>query len=124
MAEGFARAMFEVLAHIESAGSKPSGVVHPIAIEVMRECGIDLSKQYSKGWNELSDDFLGNLDFVITLCEEECPNFATTAKKLNWGIKDPVSAASAGPAATQAFREARDRIRSMVENFGVEHGLL
>lgn len=124
MAEGFARAMFEGLVRIESAGSKPSGVVHPMAILVMRECGIDLSRQYSKGWNELPDDFLSELDFVITLCDEECPNFRTKAKRLNWGIKDPASATGAGPVTTQAFREARDKIRSMVENFGAEYSLL
>lgn len=123
MAEGLARAMFQGAVEVQSAESAPSSTVHPVAIQVMSEVGIDISRQYSKNWNQLPASFLNGLDYLITLCEEECPNIRTQAKRLGWGIKDP-AAISGGSDVVQGFRIARDKIRARLEEFEREHDLL
>ena len=124
IAEGLAKSMFQGRAEICSAGSNPSGLVHPVAIQAMREIGIDISKQYSKSWNQLTAEFMSDLDFLITLCNEECPSIGTRAKKIGWGIQDPAAATSGAADTLTAFRKARDEIRARVEEFGRDHGLI
>lgn len=116
LAEGLARSIFKGDAVIESAGSEPSGKVQPWAIEVLKEDGIDISKNWSKSTEQLPLDFLANLHYVITLCAEEvCPLLPSKAKRLHWPIQDPASAADREKAA--AFRRARDEIRDMLTEF-------
>ncbi len=94
LAEGLAKAMFGNKVEVQSAGSEPSGVVHPWAIKVLKEDGIDISKNTSKSFIDLSPDFLNSIDYVITLCAEEvCPVLVTKAKRLHWPVPDPASAA-------------------------------
>jgi arsenate reductase len=110
LAEGLAKSIFGINAHIESAGSEPSGQVQPWAVEVLKESGIDISKNWSKSVNDLPKDFINNLDFVITLCAEEvCPAFISQAKRLHWPIHDPAKAAE--DVKRQAFQDARDEIK-------------
>jgi arsenate reductase len=74
MAEGLAKSMFGKEHNIQSAGSIPSGEVHPNAIIAMDDIGIDIRDQYSKSTDDLDKDFIDNLDYAITLCAEEvCP---------------------------------------------------
>jgi arsenate reductase len=83
MAEGLAKSIWPKGIEIESAGTIPSKV-NPLAIEVMNEIGIDLSKQYSKSPDNLPPCFFIHLDYVITLCAEEvCPVLISDAKKLH-----------------------------------------
>lgn len=111
LAEGLAKSIFLNNVHIESAGSEPSGKVQPWAIAVLKESGIDASKNWSKSITDLSPDFLDNLDYVITLCAEEvCPVFLSKAKRLHWPIPDPAKASE--ETKEQAFREARDEIKN------------
>ena len=70
MAEGLAKSMLGQGHNIQSAGSIPSGEVHPHAIMVMDDIGIDIRDQYSKSIDDLDKDFIDNLDFVIRLCAE------------------------------------------------------
>ena len=89
IAEGLAKAIFSGSAEIASAGSKPKNV-NPLAIEVMAEIGLDITKQNSKSVDDLPADFVANLDYVITLCAEEvCPILISKAKKLHWPMPDP-----------------------------------
>lgn len=123
IAEGLAKEMFGDKAHIESAGSVPSGKVQPWAIEVLNEVGIDISRNFSKSYDQLSPKFLASIDYVITLCAEEvCPTMVSKAKKIHWPIPDPASVAE--PEKESAFRQARDSIRSKLTDFGKEHNLL
>ena len=72
LAEGLARQIFPD-AQVQSAGSHP-GKLNSFAVLVMKEIGLDISAQYSKSVDALSDKFLTELDYVITLCAEEvCP---------------------------------------------------
>ena len=85
LAEGIAKKLFGTKANIESAGSVPSGKVQPWAVKVLSESGIDISQNWSKSIDQLSHEFVEQLDFVITLCAEEvCPVLPSKAKRLHW----------------------------------------
>jgi arsenate reductase len=116
LAEGLAKAIFGTEAVIESAGSEPSGKVQPFAMRVLKEDGIDISKNWSKSTMDLSDGFMAKLDYVITLCAEEiCPVLPTGAQRLHWPIQDP--AAASEDLKLQAFRTAKEQIRAKLEDF-------
>ena len=106
MAEGFAQAFGQGAVEAYSAGSKPSGKVNPLAIEVMREAGIDISGNLSKGFKELP---VNNFDYVVTLgCQDICPFFPAD-KHLEWQIDDPKDKN------IEFFRKVRDDIGNKVK---------
>ncbi|HEY2956354.1 MAG TPA: arsenate reductase ArsC [Candidatus Eisenbacteria bacterium] len=108
IAEGLARAMAPQGTDVWSAGTEPSQV-HPVAIQVMNEAGIDISSQSSKGLDQVP---WRDADTVVTLCgeaSEACPVLATEVRRLHWALPDP--AAVPEPERLGAFREARDEIR-------------
>lgn len=122
LAEGLAKSLFGDNAQIESAGSEPSGQVQPWAVESLKEIGIDISRNWSKSYDQLSPNFLVDLDFVITLCAEEvCPAIVSKAKRIHWPIQDPAKVAENEKA--RAFRAARDEIKERLESFGREQNL-
>lgn len=119
LAEGLAKSIFGDSAAIQSAGSEPSGKVQPWAIEVLKEDGIDISKNWSKSMEQLSLEFLMNLEYVITLCAEEvCPLLPSKAKRLHWPIQDPAHAPEDQKA--EAFRHAKNEIRKRLEMLKLE----
>ena len=86
MAEGIARSLAPRGVKIFSAGSSPASV-HPLAIQVLKEIGIDISGHQSKGLDSID---AGSVDAVITLCAEEvCPVFLGNAHRIHWGLPDP-----------------------------------
>lgn len=117
MAEGIlqhaAGDLFEVL----SAGSNPAGYVHPKAVEVSKEIGIDISEHSSKHL----DQFLhAGIDTVITVCDdanEACPIFPGEVNRYHWGFEDPPKAAKNGESEMEAFRRIRDEIRKVFEAY-------
>jgi arsenate reductase len=116
MAEGFARHYGRGLIEPYSAGLLASRV-HPRAIQVMKEVGIDISGQSSK---EMDPDFLNQMDVVITLCghaEATCPVTPPHIKRLHWPIDDPVSATGTEEEIMNAFRKARDEIKERILKF-------
>lgn len=116
MAEGFARELGKGLVEPYSAGLIAAGV-HPRAIAVMKEIGIDISVQTSK---EIDDVVLGKMDAVITLCgnaEEACPWTPPEIKRLHWPIKDPVGTVGTEGEIMREFRRARDEIKEEVSDF-------
>ena len=114
MAEGLLHQMagdrFEVL----SAGTNPSGV-NPLAIEAMREIGIDISGHRSKNVTE----FLGKpIEYVVTVCDharESCPIFPGTYKFLSWSLDDPAAVTGTKEEKLQFFRRIRDEISRNIE---------
>jgi arsenate reductase len=91
-----------------SAGSAP-GKVHPLAIEVMKEAGIDISAQRSR---RIDDVPWRDADTVVTLCgeaEEACPALSGEVRHAHWPLPDPAAAPEKDRLA--AFREIRDEIR-------------
>lgn len=106
MAEGIAQSIFGPTFKVESAGSEPTQV-HPLAIEVLAEIGIDISSQYAKSVSSID---LTRVDVVVTLCQDEvCPILVGQTKRFHWPLPDPATAADE---ATQraAFRSTRDAL--------------
>jgi arsenate reductase len=121
LAEGLAKKIFGPAAQVESAGSKPSKV-NPLAIESMKEIGIDLSHHNSKSTDDLSPDFLDGLDYVITLCAEEvCPIVISKAKKLHWPLSDPAGHDELShKEKLELFQRTRDSIQEKLIKFKAE----
>lgn len=112
MAEGFLKSFDQEL-EVFSAGTKPSSQVHPKAIQVMKEIGIDLSKNFPK----MVDQFLNNsFDYVITVCDnakETCPLFiGKVGKQLHIGFEDPADATGTEEEILSVFRRIRDEIKN------------
>ena len=111
MAEGLLREMAGARSDAFSAGTRPS-VVNPLAIQVMRERGIDISHQRSKHLNEyISQPF----DYVITVCDsaaESCPLFPGRAERIHWSFPDPAAALGSDEEKLSMFREVRDDIEA------------
>lgn len=122
LAEGLARQMFPN-AEVHSAGSHP-GKLNPFAVKVMNEIGIDISKHYSKSYDDLPPKFIVSLDYLITLCAEEvCPTMVSKAKKIHWPFTDPATKESIPEAESfKRFREARDAIQKQLTSFKAEIG--
>ena len=103
MAEAFARMLG---AEAYSAGSRPSGQVHPAAVASMAELGYDLSVHGSKSLDELPE---GAFDFVATMgCGDACP-YVPARVRADWQIPDPKQMPPA------EFAQVRDQIREHVE---------
>ena len=118
IAEGLARHLFAELAEVESAGSAPSGVVHPHAVRVLSEINLDISRHTSKSIPDLAPLFVENLDYVISLCAEEvCPVDLTKATKLRWALPDPASSGTTEEERLEAFRRIRQELMTRLKDF-------
>ena len=116
MAEGFAREFGKGLIEPHSAGLIAAGV-NPRAVAVMKEAGIDISRQKSE---EINEDLLRTMDIVITLCgnaEESCPYTPPEIKRIHWPIKDPVGTIGTEEEIMEEFRRARDEIKGKMLEF-------
>lgn len=110
MAEGILRAALGDRVDVASAGSRPAGYVHPMAIQVMREIGIDLSAARSKSLDEFKD---GRVTTVITVCadaEAACPIFPGNVRRHHFGFDDPAKATGDEETVLTEFRRVRDEI--------------
>jgi arsenate reductase len=115
MAEGFAKKMLSKDLKIFSAGIEPKKI-HPMAIKVMQEIGIDISQQRSKNISEIPID---KIDLVVTLCgdaAERCPIFPGKIEKIHWAIENPAKAQGSDKEIAIVFRKVRDKIKSYIEN--------
>ena len=117
LAEGILRAAAGDLLDVQSAGSKPSGYVHPKSIEVMREIGIDISGHRSKHLDEFLDR---DIETVITVCgnaDQACPMFPGQVNRHHWGFDDPAHATGTDEEQLAVFRRVRDEIRRVFEAY-------
>ncbi|WP_322798035.1 arsenate reductase ArsC [Thermoflexus sp.] len=112
MAEGLIRAALGDQVEVFSAGTRPAGYVHPLAIQVMKEIGIDISGHRSKSLTEfLHEPF----DLILTVCDdaaEECPIWPGPAERMHVGYPDPGRWPWDEEGLLEEFREIRDRMRS------------
>ncbi len=117
LAEGILRAAAGDLVEVYSAGSKPTGYVHPKAIQVMREIGLDISGHTSKHMNE----FLTRpITTVITVCgnaDQACPMFPGQVNRHHWGFDDPAHATGTEEEILAEFRRVRDAIKLTFEAY-------
>ena len=115
MAEGFAKKILSNDLKIFSAGIEPKRI-HPMAVKVMQEVGIDISQQRSKNISEIP---LDKIDIVITLCgdaAERCPIFPGKVKRIHWELEDPAKAQGSQEEIIKIFRKVREIIKSYMEN--------
>lgn len=113
MAEGLVREFSKGLIEPFSAGLMAAGL-HPRAISVMKEIGIDISKQESKG---IDESLLEKMDIVITLCgsaEESCPCTPPEIRRIHWPIADPVGTIGSEEKIINEFRKTRDAIKEKI----------
>jgi arsenate reductase len=113
MAEGILREALGDSHRVASAGSQPTGFVHPLAIKVMAEHGIDISGHASKSLEE----FLGEeVETVVTVCgaaDLACPAFPGRANRHHFPFDDPALAKGTEPEQLAVFRKTRDAIRNV-----------
>ncbi|HEY3198378.1 MAG TPA: arsenate reductase ArsC [Nitrospirales bacterium] len=100
-----------------SAGSFPSGYVHPKSIETLKRHGIDPGQPRSKSWNEFAHQ---SFDLVITVCDqaagESCPLFPGNPKKLHWSTPDPAKATGSEAEIDAAFENAFSLLKNRIED--------
>jgi arsenate reductase len=117
LAEGILRAALGANYAVASAGSKPAGYVHPLAIKVMAEIGIDIYGHRSK---HLSEFLGGAVETVITVCgnaDQACPVFPGQVNRHHWGFDDPTHATGSEEEQLAVFRRVRDEIRRVFEAY-------
>lgn len=117
IAEGFLRAASNGAFNVASAGSKPVGYVHPLAIKVMAEAGIDISQHTSKSMAEFTNE---PVDTVITVCghvDQVCPIFPGQVSRHHWPFVDPAHATGTEEEQLQVFREVRDQMRRVFQAY-------
>ncbi|HBN76244.1 arsenate reductase ArsC [Rubinisphaera italica] len=101
----------------ESAGSKPSGYVHPLAIKAMQELEIDISRHQSKSLEQFKDQ---NFDLVVTVCDnakESCPVFTGAQQTYHWPFDDPADATGTEEEQMVFFRRVRDEIQEKISTY-------
>ena len=116
-AEGILRAAAGDLIDVHSAGSNPAGFVHPKAIEVLKEIGIDISAHTSKHMNTFLDR---QVETVITVCgkaDQACPIYPGQLNRHHWDFDDPAHAKGSEEQVLAEFRRVRDEIRKVFEAY-------
>jgi len=116
MAEGLLRHFGGDAYEVHSAGSHPNGYVSPLAIEAMREIGLDISGHRSKSVSEFDGQ---HFDTVITVCDsaaQECPVFPGS-QVIHWSIWDPGNATGSHEERLAAFCRLRDELASRLRSF-------
>ena len=122
MAEAFLKQIAGDRFEVQSAGFE-AGTLNPLAVEVMREVGIDISANQTKS---VFDFFKRGalFDYVVTVCDaataEKCPIFPGVTKRLHWSFDDPAAVEGAHEEKLVVVRKIRDEIKASVEVF-IEH---
>ena len=101
----------------DSAGSKPSGYVHPLAIQAMQELDINISANTSKSLDQFKHQ---PFDLVVTVCDnakESCPVFPGAKETLHWPFDDPADATGTDEEKMIVFRRVRDKIKFKIQSY-------
>lgn len=117
MAEGILRAAGGDHLEVHSAGSDPSGYVHPKAIAALEEIGIDISAHESKHMDTFLDR---DIHTVVTVCgnaDQACPTYPGQVNRHHWGFIDPAHAEGSEEEVMQVFRDVRDQIKLVFEAY-------
>lgn len=117
MAEGILRASAGEIIRIESAGSAPTGQVHPFAIKVMNEIGIDISEHRSKHLNEFLDTRVHTVISVCGNADQACPMFPGMVRRYHWAFDDPAKVEGSENDVLPVFRRVRDEIARVFDAY-------
>lgn len=122
MGEALARLDWGEIVDPVSAGSRPAGWVHPLAIAAMEELGVDMSGARSKS----ADEFIGEpMDLVVTLCDSaanDCPVWPGAKHLVHKAVDDPSFGDDDPATRYQRFLERRDEIRKIIAVLVIEMG--
>ncbi len=116
MAEGLLRHWAGDRFEVVSAGTAPQ-TVHPLAVKIMGEIGVDISGHSSKSVKQFLDR---EFDYIITVCDranETCPLFPGRAKRIHWNLNDPARAEGNEAEKLKVFRQVREDLISRIEAF-------
>jgi arsenate reductase len=100
-----------------SAGARPAGFVHPMAIQVLKESGYPGERLRSKSWDEFRNE---SFDAVITVCDNArqiCPVFPGRVERMHWGFADPADAKGSDEQKLAVFRKVFNEIEQRIRNF-------
>ena len=117
MAEGILLNIASDLIEVASAGSDPSGYVHPKAIASLEEIGSDISNHTSKHMNDFLEQ---QIHTVITVCgnaDQACPTYPGQVQRYHWGFEDPAHAEGSEDEIMEVFRQLRDEIKLVFEAY-------
>ncbi len=107
---------------VYSAGSHPKGMIHPIAIEVLKMMNHNPEHYRSKDWAEFAAPGAPDLDFVFTLCDEAaaeaCPYWPGQPISAHWGMPDPALATGSDAEIHQVFYDTYRMLRNRISLFG------
>ena len=120
MAEGFMRVLAGDRFEAASAGIESNAGANPLAVEVMAQDGIDISRQHSKN---VAESLKEHFAYVVTLCDEareRSPIFPFTPNLLHWSFADPSLETGPHEEKLGAFRRVRDEIKTKVQYFARE----
>jgi len=115
MAEGLLRHLGGDRCQAYSAGTQPAAQVHPLAVETMRERGVDISGHRSKDLSVFEGE---EFDVLVTTCDEAneaCPYFAGARERLHWSLPDPAKATGTDEEVRRAFRDVADELTRRIE---------
>lgn len=122
MAEGLVNHFLTSMWEAYSAGTAPAGYVHPMAIKVMSELGIDISQN----WSQSADEFRkAELDLVVTVCDdaaENCPAWLGSGRVIHLSFPDPAKATGTEEERLAIFRGVRDDIQAKVLSYITDNG--
>lgn len=114
MAEGLANGLHSDVVDAVSAGSRPAGWVHPLAIEALAEIGVDISGSQSKGAERFLHD---DIDVVVTVCDSaaaDCPTWPAAKRIEHWPIEDPSWGADDPATRFERFQATREELRRRI----------
>lgn len=104
-----------------SAGSRPKGAVHPLALKVLAAQGYPVEGLHSKSWDAFSVPGAPAFDFIFTLCDsaagEACPIARGAAKRAHWGIEDPAAVEGTEAQKELAFVQTAQFLKSRINAF-------
>jgi arsenate reductase len=102
-----------------SAGSRPAGFIHPLAMQMARDLGYPLEILRSKSWDEFGINGAPQMDFIITVCDsaadEECPYWPGHPATAHWGFPDPAKVIGSDEQVRDAFRQVEIGLRNRIE---------
>ena len=118
MAEGILKSVAGDLIDVQSAGSAPTGYVHPLSIKALDEIGIDISANTSKHMNQFLEQ---DVETVITVCgnaDQACPIYPGQLRRYHWPFPDPAKAEGSEDEIWAQFQSVRDDIFRVFSAYG------
>jgi protein-tyrosine-phosphatase len=118
LAEAICRARGGERVEVSSAGSKPRGAPHPMALAVLRDRGLPTEGLASKSWDLFAGPDAPAFDLVVTVCDsaaaEPCPVFPGPARRLHWSLPDPAAVQGTEAEVRAAFEAVADELERRI----------